>query len=415
MDAVSVGGGSEDLMHFIASLFFLLLAILLTFAYLAFGYFILLGLSWVWQRLKVEANRTRLTEEDIKVKINKKVLLFLGVASASICLFVYFDQWAEWKTDENAHLEAKNYFIAGQVVYGIRTIMTDVLHPDNPILFPANSLQKWIYHAGVKLLPKDDGEKAIWMDLWFVYPYSKKMRDPYLTDEEKPSPRMIEFLDRIWWTIETVAQNPIADLQMKTKHYYRNFPRMLFYYCLNEGFYAGKFRGSRKPLSKMPIHRKRSELIVHWIYSYKDQIENNSQKSLLKENPKIEALLQVSLILELHDLFHADLWGESFSCGKPYVDQLVTAINDFGAGSNGELPAYQRMKDKAQAETLYHGAIDNISSRFVMFSLHKFCNKEFFFSEYQILRTRRNTNLSDTFETLYKNELGFLKEIRHVK
>lgn len=402
-------------MHFLYSLLFLFLTMIMVMGYFTLTTYIVISVPALIWRSNHPVDKTS-TEKPNKKKLgfHKKILLFHAIITLTFCSFVYIHQRIEWMGEDNAHLYAKEYYVAGQVVNGLRVILNTYLHPDNLIVRPANMLQQWIYDVGTSYLPKDDGEIGIWMHTWFIYPYTKKNLKPYGTKNDKLSPGMIALLDKMWFAIETVATKPIADEKMKVQHYYRNFPAMLFDYCIDEGYYAGKHLGSLKFLKNDPVQIDRSKKIVKWIYDLKKKWSLNiATNEFVKQNPKVEAILSACLIIELHDIFFAEIASKQFSCDKPYVNHIIEAMNEFGAGVNGEIPAYKRMMDSKQAGTLYNIAIENVMSSFVMYALSEFCGKTLFLNKHQILNDKMFGSKMNSFKVNFKDELAFLKENSH--
>lgn len=402
-------------MHLLYGILFLMLTIILLTAYMTLAYVLVLVVGMLWRRYRPDWIKDLKSPRNWRFGFKKKVWLFLAVVSVTICLGVYTKERAEWMSKENAHYEAKNYFISGQVVLGIRLTLTNFLHPDNPLVWPWNRLQQWIYDVGSPYLPEGDGEIGIWMDGWFVYPYSKRWLEPRSTDDSQYSPRMIALLDKAWFAIETVSMRPIADEKMKVKHYYRNFPRMLFYYCIKEGYYAGERTGSGKVLSRNPLHLDRSKKVVQWILELRKRwVENNTIQDFVREHPKVEAILLTCLIIELHDVLDGEILAGRFECDKSYVDQIVEAMNEFGAGAKGQTPAYLRMKDPKQAETLFSISIDGFIGRFAMYVLSEYCGKAFFLTKEQIIRDDHWGDMRQLFNAHFKEQLEILKEGNNV-
>lgn len=140
-----------------------------------------------------------------------------GIVVAMITLFfasVYIHQRIIWTGEDNANLNAKEYFVAGQPLNGIRQILCKYIHPENPTLLPLNLLQQLIYNQGVRYLPEDDGERGVWDDLWFYRYYIDGMKKPYGTNSYKPSHDMRRLLDRMYQSITIIATQPMADRQM---------------------------------------------------------------------------------------------------------------------------------------------------------------------------------------------------------
>ena len=161
---------------------------------------------------------------------------------------VYLHQRLVWMGSDNANFKAKEYFVAGQPLAGLRLIFCDVLNPDNPVLVPLNGLQKLIYANGTRYLPDNDGEIGAWQDLWFHSPYMRRMHRPYGVDVFQPSINMRQLLDRIYASIEIMATRPFADARMERDLALMHLPGAAFYFSLNSGFYADRKVGSHGSL-----------------------------------------------------------------------------------------------------------------------------------------------------------------------
>ncbi len=174
---------------------------------------------------------------------------------------IYINQRRQWMGPENSNLTAKQYFVVGQVVFFHRRFISLLLrHPDNySILVPFNALQKIIYRVGVRQLPKNDAEKAVWADLWFVYIYSKYNWLPHdifadrvldydefrgtdgrivtmeeaLLDKIPLMPKKNNFMDLLWFCLKTMATGNFVDKEMEEVHFLRNFAGEAQFYAYN--------------------------------------------------------------------------------------------------------------------------------------------------------------------------------------
>jgi hypothetical protein len=188
---------------------------------------------------------------------------------------------------------------------------------------------------------------------------------------------MIYLLDRAWFAIESVSIHPFADKKMEEQEYLRSFPAMVFYYTMKEGYYAGKQVESIRPMSKDEKHVKRSKLLVGYLKKVKERWnQSNYLKKFVKENPVVEALLQVDLLSELEDVIHGSIWTHEFDCEKnPYIKDYIKIRQEF-IDPGGEKPAYLRMKDKKQSDLFYYLAINSGASKFYRYLIKEFCKVE---------------------------------------
>jgi hypothetical protein len=170
-------------MDLMFSIGFLLLTMVLAACYVAVGYVLVLTPGLLWRRFRSHADDDQPGGRRWRLNFNRKVCLFLVAVTISFCLLGYKRNRAEWMNEDNAHYNAKEYFVVGQVVFGMRFLLTTFLHPDNPVLWPLNRLQEWIFQVGSRRLPEGDREIGSWKDKWFVNPYSRRYLDPCGTSD----------------------------------------------------------------------------------------------------------------------------------------------------------------------------------------------------------------------------------------
>ncbi|NPA95640.1 MAG: hypothetical protein GXO58_09475, partial [Thermodesulfobacteria bacterium] len=211
----------------------------------------------------------------------------LIVACLVMMLTVYVLQLQKWTGKDNANLDAKQYWVPGQVLNGFRLVLTTFIHPEIPVMIPSNLLQQWIYDQGTKYLPENDGEIGVWQNSWFHYHYSRRDRKPLFIGKGSPSDLMVNILDRQWFCLETMATKPFADHQMEVEHYYRDYPSLALSYNLREGWYSGKLVASAARLAQMKKYVLRSRLLSQWLWELGEKWQT-SEKTLrfLKKHPK---------------------------------------------------------------------------------------------------------------------------------
>lgn len=236
--------------HFFAGLFFVLACLLLTYIYVVLLYFLLVVLlrgiyrfRYMLARNKWMAGQGPSPDELLKPPaFGYKNILFLKRAAVLTLVFIgslYIYQRMHWLGPDSRHYQAKEYWVAGQVIYAPRMLADRLnLHPENPIVQPYTLLQKAIFHCGEKYLPVDDGEREVWYNAWFIYPFSRKTIQPYWVRFRKPSPKMVGILDDCWNAMEGIATKPIADPLMEHKALLE-WPFFYSYYLVWQGFYTG--------------------------------------------------------------------------------------------------------------------------------------------------------------------------------
>jgi len=366
--------------HFAFGIFFLFLIILLTLAYPVCIYYAVSGIQRL-RRRRIRRLYGADSEKSAKFKVwplcpHRRLVQILMIISL-ILVSLYVDQRIKWMGKENAHFKAKEYWVSGQVVAGLRFAATRLLHPDNPILVPFNLLQKAIYIRGIKYLPTVDGEAGVWKDSWLLYPYARKLTLPYLVNpkEKKSSPRMRNLLDQCWWALETMATRPIADKKMRIELYYKNYPRLALYFDTYDGFYAEKYIGSANVLLNRPKHVKKLERLLGWLDQLKTKWEEDGYATTIWEKyPVVEALRSTVRLSILQNLMSAIAFRKEFRCDHPYVKAMHAAMQNFMSDDNrsNSLLNYSRIRHH-QAEILYRQHIYSLRSEFCQIILTEIC------------------------------------------
>ena len=158
----------------------------------------------------------------------KRVTLFILVFNIA----VYIQQLVYWNGKGSEYHSAKCYYAAGNVVATYRSFLAPVLTPNNILTFWLELPQRVIYNTAKPLIPKEDGEMALWGYHWFVYPYAKRFTRPYGIYESKWNPL---FRDRyaiqtyMWEFIKAVDKDNFKDQKMRDEHALRNLPLASLY------------------------------------------------------------------------------------------------------------------------------------------------------------------------------------------
>jgi len=345
---------------------------------------------------------------------NLKVAFLLFLLSFSFNTFTYINQRIEWMGEDNGNLTAKEYYVAGQVVYANRMIVHKFIFPDRLIARPLYLLQKTIYDRGIKYLPKNDGERGIWADLWFVYLYSHRNGAPMGTRNDRLSPQMVALLDLIWSNLEIEATGTFVDRQMEIQHYYRNFPGQAFYYYLNKGYYGVKW-GSEDSYTRDPKQIDRSRKLARWL----EELEGNWRTSketlkFLNKHPKVVVLQQAVRIMELGDIITNDIVTDRFSCKNDTVKKYLFERKRFIDGDGKEKPAYKRMREKKQAKTVYNVVVNIRTSLFKKFLLNRYCGLiaagEEDLSSFEGYGPSVEEMMLENFNSVFKEEMQHLEE-----
>ncbi len=368
------------MIHFLWSLFFLLLGILLVLTYVLAFVLVCFLLLTMWRFYKeyrdtgfVYAARTN-THEWLQEKIPKwsqsKAILYMILLVMAFNISIYLKQRVEWMGNDNGNLSAKEYWVAGQVVYAYRNMYCLLKHPDDNFIKPFTWLQEMIYKKGSQYLPENDGEIGVWANTWFIYPFSRKLYITYDSHGYKPSPRMMALMERTWFSLEKQATGEWADIQMKEQQYYRGYPGQAFYYIAKQGFLTGKKVGSRIRLAKDSQLLERDRKLVDWLGELREKWKTSSEaEAFINKNPKIRSFLQISRVDGLSNLIYGSIFSREFSCESKEVQEYVALRAEFvGDGS-----VLSHMSGRKQAKRLYNIAVNTMIGRFQSYTLDRFC------------------------------------------
>lgn len=361
-------------MHFLIGLFWFVAVMGMIAFYVAFIYLLYLFIRWF--RAKRHTKLAIGWSDDpvpfwLSFDFKRLRAAFIIIVVASMT--TYISQRIKWMGEDNAHLQAKEYWVAGQVLNGFRKALTSVIHPDVFIMWPAEGMQRLIYRQGSRQLPENDGEIGVWQNAWFNYHYIKKGRRNLGVNTGESSDKMRQILDQWWFSLEKMGSMPFADKQMEEEHYLRDYPALAFWYKMYDGFYTKKLIASAHRLAKIPEHIDRHRRLSVWLWKLPANWKS-SVKSLNfnAAHPKIVALNQTSLIFTLQALIQGEIHARKFSCTNESIQRYVTARKEFTEGING-LPAYKTMEDQEQGERLWRIAVDSHGARSAKYVIKHYC------------------------------------------
>ena len=348
------------------------------------------------------------------------------IVACLVCMLsVYVIQLQKWTGKDNANLEAKQYWVAGQVLNGFRLVLTTFIHPEIPIMVPANLLQQWIYNKGTQYLPANDGEIGVWQNSWFHYHYSKRGRKPLYIRGGKPSDLMVKLLDQEWFCLQTMATKPFADSQMKEEHYYRDYVSLALSYSFYKGYYSGWLTGSSSRMAQMPEHVQRTRQLSQWLWDLHEKWQKSQKmKTFLQEHPKLEVMYQLVQSLELSALIQGEIYARTFDCNNQSISRYITIRKNFYERSPGHLPPYLRMKDKKQRDWIYYMIISQTGARSTKYVITHYCGYEVagkedikIYEDSYLSGKMKNMTLTEKAEQAakdnYMDEIKILKEMYH--
>lgn len=405
--------------HFFAGLFYLILSIL------CLGFYLLVPclLLPIIQRGVALFKRDKRSEQwpwplFWFVLPERRRALMGGMGMISLFFgSVYLHQRLVWMGSDNANFKAKEYFVAGQPLAGLRLMLATYLNPDNLILQPLHGLQHLIYIRGIKQLPEKDGEIGVWADLWFNYPYIRKMWEPYGTDKRAPSHQMRNLLDTIWFAMEAMSTRPFADKKMEQKNYQLNFPRSAFYYTIKAGYYHDRYIGASVHLLKDLTFVERSRLLYEWTTALRERwIEQGRYESIKKEHPKVEALRQVVVLDTLENLIQSTIYSGEFSCDNPEIPLYIEARRDFAdENARNHVLKQLRQKEKRQADDLYVMGVGSVAPAFLKYLLKQYCDMEVVGDRSFGYKNKEadQREVMSQIKRLFRHEIKILEEGKH--
>ena len=360
------------MIHFCFGLFFIIISILVLSAYCIALFALALLTGWLWKTFRYSRcspHWRQYIEWPFK-RSHLRPVFFVMVAITAFHLFMYVSERHKWIGKDNAHHAAKEYFAAGQPLYGVRLMLSRLFHPENRLFASLHALQQYIYDRGIQYLPENDAEKAIWLNSWFLYPYTYSMQDPKGTDHRKLSPPMIALLDKIWYCLEAQATLPMADREMASALYLKTYPVLANYYTMSKGYYNGVFDSSIRPFSRNEQHAQRSRLLVAWLEQLKQKWEVDPEmQSFLRQHPAPSALRNWVLISELMGLIQGDIWRGEFGCDTYHVQLYIQTRNRFI-----ENKEYLRTTSSQNSTFFYEQVVNRMRSRATKYILQHYCN-----------------------------------------
>lgn len=310
----------------------------------------------------------------------KKIVFFL-----LIIIFIfgnisfYLKERAHWINDNHTNLKAKEYFILNNMVFFYRKMLNIFVEVDNPVMYPLNNLQEVIYNKGIKHLPKDDAEIAIWKYKFFLYFYVRKNYKPdkYLSNSKIISKKRVKILNDMYWAIETLATRPISDSEMNHMKY-KIFPLIVSYYELSKGNYFGSKAGYYriKALMQNKEHVQRIEKIINWLIIFKGEWNSDLilYKEIDKKHPEIIVAHYLALIGFIEVILDKAIQNKSLLCDNPYIDLYAKSRKEiYVDGKNSALFKLKNGQDKVLYQMIFQTQLTKI----LLYELHEKCGIAF--------------------------------------
>jgi hypothetical protein len=341
---------------------------------------------------------------------NRRLFVKITLFSLVFNVLIYASQRTAWMGDGNTHYRAKEYWVAGQVVYVHRRLLGKLLHPENIIIQPYTILQNHIYRRGINQLPEDDGERYVWNFHWFLYPYARALDRPYLVGDKKLEPRMVALLDSSWDTMQGMAGNSYADKQMEKK-YLLGFPFVAQYYATYQGHYTGGFSGSGKKTGTSSYYSNRNRQLLSWIDGiYERWIEKGYRDEIWAKHPSV-ASYQQHVASEL--VHRIALWlptEGTFSCDHPIMLRMLKQFEK-NMSADPEINAILNLADtnKKQAAMAYRSAVYITSASAGNYLLADICGYQMPAELYHIVE---KGSVYSSFLASHRVERVFEKELQ---
>ncbi len=317
----------------------------------------------------------------------------------------YGVQYFKWNGKNNAHLNAKKYWAAGQVLNGFRITLSQYFHHEHLIFYPLHYLQEVLYSKGVAFIPTDDGEIGVWKNVWFLSHYTRNGREPLFIYRSRPSKKKTTILDQQWYCLEMMATNPIKDKEMEEEYYLNDYPSLALAYNLGEGWYSGKVRSSARDMAKLGEHVERSEKLVSWLKNFEQKMDDNSFfPSSSKISMKSKIMTHATIILELEDVIHGSIFNKKFDCTSSTIaDYLKYKFELIGISS---------LQNIDETNDLVNVSLHNNRAKAISFMLNRYCSIDFeSFSNENDRHMSKNTQVISKPVTTFSEELIILEEI----
>jgi hypothetical protein len=304
---------------------------------------------------------------NIKTFLSKKRFIQIIAGMLIINIGLYWMSRYSWIDNKDAkYIKAKEYLVVGDVLSRQLEVLNTFIYPDSYKVRPLVWLLHGIYNLGVKYLPENDAEKAMWYYRFFIYPYAKKDILPHSNfvvkeffrgyiprftggffkelpllgelffydqdvryDNDIPKDYrepQIKFLKKSFSVLKTISTKPIADKNMH-RAYLLAYPGFAMYYSLNQSFYFNG-RHSRRKLYKTPWYESQDKEEFEWFLAFEKNFDDPSiQKLYGKKLAKNKVLLYCAIINIAEDLIEMSYVNDTFSCDSKALKTYVRMRN----------------------------------------------------------------------------------------
>jgi len=358
---------------FISILFLILVWVLMTLYVIVILYVVINVVKFVkalFTTMPSKGYKKRFKEKlslNIKTFLSKKRFIQIIAGMLIINIGLYWMSRYSWIDNKDAkYIKAKEYLVVGDVLSRQLEVLNTFIYPDSYKVRPLVWLLHGIYNLGVKYLPENDAEKAMWYYRFFIYPYAKKDILPHSNfvvkeffrgyiprftggffkelpllgelffydqdvryDNDIPKDYrepQIKFLKKSFSVLKTISTKPIADKNMH-RAYLLAYPGFAMYYSLNQSFYFNG-RHSRRKLYKTPWYESQDKEEFEWFLAFEKNFDDPSiQKLYGKKLAKNKVLLYCAIINITEDLIEISYVNDTFSCDSKALKTYVRVRN----------------------------------------------------------------------------------------
>lgn len=341
-------------MHLLLSLFYLILVVLLVggYSYLTIITFRYLKQIWRGIRKRKWTLKTITPGKDCW-SVSSSRLCVIGCVCLLLATGLYLFERSRWINEDSAHLEAKKYFVVGIVLMDFRAVGHRIFYPERMIWKPAVWLQKLITFTGLRYIPEDDGERAVWAYHFVLAPYINRVHAPH-------NRAVYPLIDTSKYVLETLVTYPCADKNFNHKNKYIIYPLVSLYYQFS---YKRRYFVKPSPkvyyegLYKDPEQYNMLKQVVEWALTMESEWADHPKVvDHMKNKPMIELTHLVSVSLLLHDIILYQIHNLIFTCDDRHLDLYYEYVTRYRA----EGSPYYRVDDQTQSRfdnpVIYHGA-----------------------------------------------------------
>ncbi len=207
------------------------------------GGIILLLFLWMFTLLldvtrKLFFKKERMFSKTVVIK--KIVIVFTSIYLIAMSIF-YIQRANALLFTDRPYKEAKAYAIAGEYVLLWKVALMSIVHPNNVILKPFNSVESYVLKKIYSYIPKTDAEREIWNYKFNLIDYARTMYAPMVDADIKRGlsftnsaasmkPELLTILKNIYNAMDTLSKQPMKDKEFDEIDRYLVISAMAPYY-----------------------------------------------------------------------------------------------------------------------------------------------------------------------------------------